>query len=144
MKKLLVASLVAAAFSVACSSQPVETESNPVPDMHTAEMSLDWKGTYEGVLPCASCEGIKTTLTLNNDKTYELKEVYITNKPGQNTFNAKGKFEFQKDQSSLIRLDEQADKRVFFVGENMLEARDSETGAVIEGDLNYTLQKVMK
>lgn len=142
MKKLLSISLLAAAFSVACSSQPIDTESTPaVPDAHTAEVSLDWNGTYEGVLPCASCEGIKTTLTLNNDKTYQLNEVYITNKPGQNTFNTKGKFAFDQQQSSLIRLDEQADNRVFFVGENILEARDAETGKVIEGNLNYTLNK---
>ena len=141
MKKLLVASLFAAAFSVACSSQPVETESNPVPDAHTAEMALDWNGTYEGVLPCASCEGIKTTLTLNNDKTYLLNEVYLTNKPGQNNFNTTGKFECDAQQASLIRLDEKADKRVFFVGENMLEARDAETGKAIEGNMNYILNK---
>ena len=142
MKKLLVVSLFTAAFSIACSSAPIDTESTPaVPDAHTAEVSLDWNGTYEGVLPCASCEGIKTTLTLNNDKTYELNEVYLTNKPGQNTFKAKGKFAFQQPETSLIRLDEQADNRVFFVGENILEARDTQTGAVIEGDLNYTLQK---
>ncbi|HSH50375.1 MAG TPA: copper resistance protein NlpE N-terminal domain-containing protein, partial [Bacteroidales bacterium] len=30
------------------------------PDMHTSEISLDWQGTYKGVLPCADCPGIET------------------------------------------------------------------------------------
>ena len=34
-------------------------------------------GTYEGTLPAADCEGIKTTLTLNKDKTYILRSEYI-------------------------------------------------------------------
>ena len=30
-----------------------------------SKTSVDWVGKYEGTLPCADCEGIKTTLTLN-------------------------------------------------------------------------------
>ena len=32
-------------------------------------------GTYEGTLPAADCEGIKTMLVINADKTYTLKTV---------------------------------------------------------------------
>ena len=34
------------------------------PDMHTAETSLDYQGTYAGTLPAADCPGIETRLTL--------------------------------------------------------------------------------
>ena len=34
------------------------------PDIHNAETSLDYRGTYRGVLPAADCPGIETTLTL--------------------------------------------------------------------------------
>lgn len=34
-------------------------------------------GTYEGTLPAADCEGIKTILVINEDKTYTLKSEYI-------------------------------------------------------------------
>ena len=38
-------------------------------DMHTAEISLDYYGTYKGTLPAADCPGINVTLTLNKNKT---------------------------------------------------------------------------
>lgn len=47
------------------------------PDMHTAETSLDYLGTYEGTLPAADCPGIQTTLTLNPDGAYKLHMKYI-------------------------------------------------------------------
>ena len=31
--------------------------------------SLDWEGVYRGVVPCADCEGIVTTITLRRDGT---------------------------------------------------------------------------
>lgn len=39
-------------------------------------------GIYEGTLPAADCPGIKTVLTINADKTYELKQDYIDRKDG--------------------------------------------------------------
>ena len=39
-------------------------------------------GTYEGTLPAADCPGINTVLTINADKTYELKQDYIDRKDG--------------------------------------------------------------
>ena len=77
MKKyVLVVAVAAALFS--CSGNPkadaTQTDKNKqetaqVPDMHNAETSLDYWGVYEGTLPAASSPGIKTTLTLNKDKT---------------------------------------------------------------------------
>lgn len=29
--------------------------------------SVDWVGSYQGILPCADCEGIKTQIVLNKD-----------------------------------------------------------------------------
>ena len=49
----------------------------PVPDMHTAETSLDYTGTYTGVLPAADCPGIEVRLTLGDDGRYTLDEQYI-------------------------------------------------------------------
>jgi len=34
--------------------------------------SLDWAGSYHGVLPCADCAGIETTLILDYDLTYRI------------------------------------------------------------------------
>ena len=40
------------------------------------QQSTDWAGTYEGVLPCADCPGIKTTVVLNNNDTFRLTQDY--------------------------------------------------------------------
>ena len=42
--------------------------------------NLNFYGTYEGILPAADCEGIRTALTLNNDNTYVLRSEYIGEK----------------------------------------------------------------
>ena len=47
------------------------------PDMHTAETSLDYFGTYSGTLPGADCPGIETTLTLTSDGKYTLHMKYL-------------------------------------------------------------------
>ena len=47
------------------------------PDMHTAETSLDYQGTYAGTLPAADCPGIEPRLTLKKDGTFDLHMKYI-------------------------------------------------------------------
>lgn len=118
--------------------------SAPLPTGDTAETSLDWSGVYKGVFPCADCEGIETTLTLKQDKTYVLQERYVKNGKTAHNAKASGKFEFNRAKPSLIRLDKQANQRVFFIGEGFVEARDQETGAVISNNLNYKLKQVSK
>lgn len=45
-------------------------------ERYNAERILNWVGTYYGILPCASCSGIETTLELKSDQTFELKTIY--------------------------------------------------------------------
>lgn len=40
-------------------------------------VTADFYGTYQGTLPCADCSGIKTTLKINGDTTYELRSEYL-------------------------------------------------------------------
>ncbi len=58
-------------------SEKTTTEDQSFIDHHTAEISLDWSGAYKGILPCADCEGIETTLILNDDNTYILITTYL-------------------------------------------------------------------
>lgn len=139
MKKILLTALSSSLFMVACTHMPAKTDA--VPDMHTAEISLDWSGVYEGTLPCADCVGINTKLELFQDKTYRLAELYLTNRPGQKLFEYSGKFEFDKTNPALIRLDSTPDNRLFFIGEGYLEVRDRETGQPLDSKLNYKLMK---
>ena len=45
-----------------------------------ADALADISGTYTGILPCADCEGLKTTIILNSDKSYEIDEEYLGKK----------------------------------------------------------------
>ena len=58
-------------------STSADSTATQVADIHNAETSLDYEGTYKGVFPAADCPGIETTLTLNPDKTFTLHSVYI-------------------------------------------------------------------
>jgi uncharacterized lipoprotein NlpE involved in copper resistance len=106
----------------------------------SAENALDWAGEYKGVFPCADCEGIKTELELKSDKTYELTEEY-QGKGKEHESKVKGTFSFDANQPSVITLDQNADQRKFFIGENFAEARDKETGQALDTKLNYKLIK---
>lgn len=151
MKKSIIALSLASIFLVACSkadnknnqeqTPTAASEAVAVDSAHTAENSLDWNGTYKGVLPCADCEGIETELELNADKTYELKETYLGKGDGK-AFESKGSFQFDANKTSVIELDKTGDNRKYFVAEGYLKALDME-GNEITGDLadKYELKK---
>ncbi|EPF80237.1 lipoprotein involved with copper homeostasis and adhesion [Acinetobacter gyllenbergii] len=154
MKKSIIAISLASIFLVACNKAetPKTDEQTPaatstenstevVDSAHTAENSLDWNGTYKGVLPCADCEGIETELELNLDKTYELKETYLGKGDGK-AFESKGSFTFDSKNTSIIELDKAGDGRKYFVAEGYLKALDTE-GKEITGELadKYELKK---
>ncbi|ESU23982.1 hypothetical protein FEDK69T_10420 [Flavobacterium enshiense DK69] len=113
-----------------------------VPDMHTSEISLDWDGTYKGVIPCADCPGIETELTLHKDKTYKLSVLYQDRE--QKPTVTKGTFTWD-DTGSIIRLDKARTETQYKVGEGRLLMLDR-NGKEIESALksNYILHKVVK
>ncbi|WP_228445340.1 copper resistance protein NlpE [Chryseobacterium nakagawai] len=94
----------------------------------TSENSLDWSGTYEAVVPCADCPGIKTSLTLNNNNTFSITEEYLERKSknedkGSFTWDAAG---------SIITLKGKTANYKYKVGENMLFQLDMD-GKEIDG-----------
>ncbi len=115
-------------------------EDQPMESMEENSMNaLDWSGTYEGELPCADCEGIKTVLTINQDKTYAIKETYL----GKQTtpIASKGTFEWDEKGQKITFSD--AKRPPYFVGENTLTQMDEEGNKII-GDMQslYILNKV--
>ena len=112
-----------------------ETENAVKDDSHNSQNSLDWAGLYEGTLPCADCEGIKTTIEINKDNTFTIKEDYL----GKGNFEEKGTISWD-DAGGVITMSDS--KRKYKVGENVLFALDQE-GNVITGELadNYLLKK---
>ncbi len=101
--------------------------------------SLDWEGTYEGLLPCADCEGIKTVITVNKDNTYVIKEIYS----GGEIVPVESKGNFIWDEKGQKISFSDVNRHSYFVGENTLTLLDNE-GHKITGELaeKYILKKV--
>jgi copper homeostasis protein (lipoprotein) len=110
-----------------------------VADAHSAQNSLDWSGSYSGVLPCADCEGIATELTLKDNGTFELSEKYLGK---EEAIERKMKGSFTWEGNSVILRSEKGRSVIYHVEENRVRAMDTE-GNLIEGALagNYVLAK---
>lgn len=107
---------------------------------HTSRNALDWAGVYEGVLPCADCEGIQTRLMLIKDGNYQLSETYLGE--DSRAFQSKGQFEWLED-GLRIRLKGRTSAPGYYqVGENQLFHLDQQ-GQRISGELaaQYRLTK---
>lgn len=108
---------------------------------HNSMNSLDWNGTYKGILPCADCEGIETILTLNTDRTY----ILITNYLGRNDAleeEKKGSFSWNEAGSIITLTNITSGPNQYKVGENRIWHLDM-NGELITGDLadHYVLIK---
>lgn len=130
--------LCTALFGLQCSG-PQHKEKEGTTDQSTSRTSIDWEGTYKGVLPCADCPGMPTTLKLYRDNTFELEQSYLERdvKP----LISKGKFSWAGDGKEITLLDGATHYRLQ-VGENHLYFLDNE-GNRIKGNLEdyYTLTK---
>ena len=132
--KFLIAGFVSF-FLFACNSnQPqVATGDN-------SQTSLDWNGTYTGITPCADCEGIETSVTLNKDSTYQVSNTY-KGKSAEAVIKT-GTFTFNQDGNSITLGNITDGPSKYAVGENQLTQLDME-GNKITGDLadKYVLKK---
>ena len=128
--------LLAAATVVSAAAQQSGAGAPPAQraDMHNSRNSLDWAGTYEGVLPCADCPGTKTRLTLNYDGSYRL----VTQAQGSQNAekSVTGVFTWQPS-GNAITLDEQGGRQQFAVGEGRIMLLRPEGGP--SADLVLTL-----
>ncbi|TYR37899.1 copper resistance protein NlpE [Sphingobacterium phlebotomi] len=109
-------------------SRPLEME-NPDP-AHNSQNSVDWMGTYEAVLPCADCPGIKTVLVLHEDETFQISSEYLER---DTKFEDEGTFEWQNN-GSIVHLKGKDTDVKLKVGENRLFQLDQE-GKEITGEL---------
>lgn len=110
-------------------------------DGHNARNSLDWAGVYEGISPCADCDGIKTTLRLNKDETFVLSQTYMGKSDGEVRYKQDGEFVWEDNgRDIIVKTQEHTIK--FRIGERDVTMLDME-GNVVSGALAnfYTLEK---
>ena len=111
---------------------------------HNARTSLDWGGTYFGVIPAANAPGIEVTLTLNNDHTYVLHAHYI-DRPEADDLHSDGAFTWDETGMIVILSGQENGMGRFRVEEGRVRLLDME-GNVITGELadNYILKNLEK
>ncbi|MDC9595612.1 envelope stress response activation lipoprotein NlpE [Xenorhabdus anantnagensis] len=134
-KKILLALLAAGVFTVAgCQNIPA-TQNDSVPQ----GQSQSTEKVFSGIIPCADCSGIETTLQLAKDGTYILGQTYLKAKSEENTFFETGHWAIN---GKKIILSNQDGKKSYYLikGEN-LDMLDI-NGEPIQSSFNYELEKV--
>ncbi len=135
----LVFTLFCIALLTACQQTP-STEAPPVIDGHTSQNALDWAGVYQGTLPCASCPGIKTLITLHPNGEFIKQEHYINT---QGSYIERGQFEWQDDGTVIhLKGDDVGAVNYYKVVENALLHLNADK-QVISGEMAdfYRLEK---
>lgn len=144
MKNKVILSMIIIMMAYSCSSEKVVEQENRLkinPTMASnSKNSLDWKGVYKGITPCADCEGIETTITLKSDETYKRTIKYLGK--DENIFLDEGTFVWNKAGSKVTLEPTEGDSQQYQVGENVLFHLDK-SGNRITGDLadSYKLAK---
>lgn len=123
-------------------NEPAETTpETPVPvAAHTSMNALDWAGTYTGTVPCANCDGILTTLTLDRSNAYTLTQQYLGK--SAEVYTKEGVFGWETDGNRIRMQGVDGAPLRFQVGENQLFQLD-EKGERITGGLaeRYILRR---
>ena len=90
-------------------------------DAHNSRNSLDWEGSYSGVLPCEDCVGIDTFLQINRDHTYTVvQRILDTVNNSSDELRNEGSFFWNEEGSSITLENIQGEISTFRVGELFL------------------------
>lgn len=135
--KTAIFSVVAAgalAILMGCHNRAEVQALEPAHEEALKPMQQSWRG----VLPCADCEGIETSLFLEKDGTWVMNQHYQGAK-APSSFASYGNWARTADK--LVLTDTQGEKHYFRAKGEGLEMLDRE-GNPIESQFNYTLAPV--
>ncbi|TQI81885.1 copper homeostasis protein (lipoprotein) [Serratia fonticola] len=133
MKKITIALFLAAgALSLLGCNNHYPPKEQPLQPMQQS---------YQGILPCADCSGLETSLFLDEDGTFILQETYRGARDGDQTFASFGKWARTADK--LVLTESNGEKRYFHPEGKDLRMLDR-SGAPIVSKLNYVLSPVTK
>jgi uncharacterized lipoprotein NlpE involved in copper resistance len=132
IKQILGVLLLSTAIYGCTNSNKPTDATNKETSAATSNVMTDVTGTYEGTTPCADCEGIAVTLTLNKDQTYNLSNKYL-GQAGSKPFEGKGKWNLD-EATKIVTLEGITDGPSKFMSEagNLIQL-DME-GQKIEGE----------
>lgn len=143
MKKVFLGALVLMAIT-SCNSSQKNKAAEAVEETAVAieqPAETGFYGLYEGTLPAADCEGIKTSLTVNADKTYTLKSEYIGEEDG--TFETSGVYNLIDDSLIELIIPSSGEKTYYKILDNSQVMLSDSLGTVNEGELapHYILKR---
>ena len=129
MKKLTPAGLALAIFLGGCNffdqgssgNNPPQVDNGNQPTQQQPQTvnNAAFLGTYNGVLPCADCDGLQVSLTLTDDN-YTIQSTKLGKK--QENKQDSGKYRTTTDKQYL-QLDNNAGNLTFQIGNGYLELR---------------------
>ena len=136
--KTAILSVVAACtlFSlIGCNNRTEVEVLQPTRAAELKPMQQSWRG----ILPCADCEGIETSLFLEKDGTWVMNERYQGVRDEPSSFASYGTWARTADK--LVLTDSKGEKSYYRAKGEALEMLDRE-GNPIESQFNYTFQPV--
>lgn len=86
--------------------------------------SVHWAGSYSGIVPCADCEGIATTVVLHPDMSYSMRMQYLGK--SETLFNQEGTFTWNPEGSIITLQGIKEGPKYYKVGENQLIQLDQQ------------------
>jgi len=105
--------LILSVMITSCGSTKEQSKEGGADGAHNSKNSLDWQGTYWGILPCADCSGIRTVIKLQSDGYYRIESRY--DGKSREIITAKGKMMWYK-KGGTVTIDGQQ----YRVGEKQL------------------------
>lgn len=148
MKKFILPSIITSLILFSCQTKGLQnSEKKDIKvtehitetiDVNAAN-SLDWAGKYEGILPCADCEGIKYIVELKKDGNFFIEQEYL----GKETVYQDEGFYKWDSSGNTIHLNSNISPLFLKVEKNALKILD-EKGKEATGKLkeHYTLKKI--
>lgn len=141
----LTTALLACALLAACTPSsnppPVAAPATAPATAPAAPATAGIEGRYSGMLPCADCEGLDTTLVLTADNNYKLTQLY--HDKDNSSFISDGSFSLESE-GNIVHLHpankDEYDGYYAVLSPTQLRMLDRE-GKAIESELNYTLTK---
>lgn len=118
-----------------------EKKSLSLNDFPKVNNNQNYVGVYQGILPCADCEGMETKITVNENNTYTKSVRYLGK--GNKIFEQKGTISWNTLGNVLELLEIQNSPNKYLVTTGKLTQLDLE-GKIIEGSLEkeYELTKL--
>lgn len=136
-KRILLAGIISTCIlTTACNGSSQQKNTTETSEAQKNEIF----GQYEGVLPAADCEGIKTSLVINDDRTYYLRSEYIGEEDA--VFETNGVYNRPNDALIELVTPSSGEKTYYKVVANGIMLSDS-LGTETKSELaeHYTLKK---